>query len=163
MKFKLELDKRFKEKAKGRFGQYQFEVGILQDKIHKLAQSKGKGLRQFKGGPARKIGSENSSVSMSEVSRFNTAKKNYLVAPFHKRSSDLKSLVDEFFKFCSGRSSSDKVIKCLQAVVLNPIIRGDYGHNKQSTIRTKGFDRYLIDTGQLFSNIKARVWKQKNV
>jgi hypothetical protein len=48
----------------------------------------------------------------------------------------------------------------LQAIVRNPILRGDYGKNKKETIKRKGFDRYMIDTGQFFNSIIARVTKK---
>jgi hypothetical protein len=46
---------------------------------------------------------------------------------------------------------------CLQAIVRNPILKGEYGRNSRLTQKIKGFNRYMIDTAQLFKNIKADV------
>jgi hypothetical protein len=48
----------------------------------------------------------------------------------------------------------------IQAIVRNPILRGDYGRNNLFTQKVKGFNRLMIDTGQFFNNIKARVFKR---
>ncbi len=45
----------------------------------------------------------------------------------------------------------------LQAIVRNPILRGEYGKQGRSTTRTKGFYSPMIDTAQLFKSIKASV------
>jgi hypothetical protein len=156
---KIELDRRFKNKAKGLFGKYEFEVGILENKAHKKALSKSKGLKDFHGGPARKIGAK-PKLTVEEISRFfrkRGGKFNYLTTPFKNRSSDIVNFAKEFFKFAFGKSEKQRALNYLQAIVRNPILRGDYGPNKRSTIRTKGFNRFGIDTGQLFQNIKARV------
>ncbi len=36
------------------------------------------------------------------------------------------------------------------------MLRGDYGPNSELTRKIKGFDRYMIDTAQLFKAIKAK-------
>jgi hypothetical protein len=47
-----------------------------------------------------------------------------------------------------------------QAIIRNPILRGDYGSNSALTRKIKGFDRFMFDTGQLFQSIKAKVLKR---
>ena len=50
-----------------------------------------------------------------------------------------------------------RTLAALRAVVRNPMLKGEYGPNKPSTIRAKGFDRFSIDTGQLYTAIGAKV------
>ncbi len=158
---KLELDKRFKDKAKGRFGKYEFEVGVLQNGPHKKPRSRKAGFKSFSGGPARKTGA-GTNGTLNEISKLNRVKKNYLLAPFKKKSSEIIKFSREFFKMCFGKTEPKRAVNFLQAIVRNPILRGDYGPNRATTVKIKGFDRYMIDTGQLFKAIMARV-KIKNV
>jgi hypothetical protein len=65
--------------------------------------------------------------------------------------------VNEILKLGFGRSEMKRVQNLLQAVIRNPILRGDYGRNAMSTARNKGFNRLFIDTGQFFRAIKAKV------
>jgi len=155
---RITLDRRFKRKAKGIFERYEFEVGILDDGPHYNALDKSKGLKSYAGGPARKQG-RTSSGSISDVSQENRKRMhvNYLTAPFKRRSSDIIKFSNEFFKLAFGRSEKKRAENLLQAVVRNPILRGDYGHNSLATRKEKGFDRLMIDTAQLFKSIIARV------
>lgn len=159
MKVSLKLDQRFRDKAKGRFEKYEFEVGVLKNAPHKKAYPKSKGLKTFAGGPARKTSPKISKVTIADVSRFNRRKTDYLRAPFKKRTSDIIRFSSEFFKLAFGRSTDQRVVNYLQAIVRNPILRGDYKNNKRSTVKKKGFNRYMIDTAQLFRSITARVKK----
>lgn len=155
---RIELDKRFRKKAHGLFEKYEFDVGILKDGPHKDAQPLSKGLKSFAGGPARKT-SNKSSMSISEVSERNRKRMrvNYLIAPFKKRSSDIIKFSNEFFKLAFGRSEKRRCETLLQAIVRNPILRGDYGSNSAVTKKIKGFDRLMIDTAQLFKSIISKV------
>jgi hypothetical protein len=154
---KLELDKRFLDKAKGRFQRYEFEVGVLEDMPYQKPEPKSKGLKKFLGGPARRVSRKSSGLTVARVSFYNRRKTDYFRAPFKRKSSDIIRFSKEFFKLLAGQSEERRVLNYLQAIVRNPILRGDYGPNMPSTIRRKGFDRYMIDTGQLFNSIKARV------
>lgn len=162
---KLVLDKRFKKNIAGRFGKYDFEVGILQDAPYKkpLRGERGKKgkdvLATYAGGPVRKKSRQASAVMLSEVSKENRERLgfNYLSKPFEKRSSDIIRFSKEFFNLAFGRSEKRRCENLLQAIVRNPILRGDYGQNSELTRKIKGFDRYMIDTAQMFKAIKAKV------
>jgi hypothetical protein len=159
----IKLDSRFKKNVAGRFGKYSFEVGVLQDGPHKLAKRGERGLKgqdvlkTFAGGPARQISSKPSGLSISDVSQENRKRLgfNYLSAPFKKKSSDIIKFSNTFFKLVFGRSEKKRAENLLQAIVRNPILRGEYGSNSKLTQKIKGFDRSMIDTGQLFKAIKA--------
>lgn len=167
----LKLDKRFQKNVRGKIERFAFEVGVLQDGPHKSPRRgvRGKGGKDvqtsYAGGPARKKSSRDSGVTISEVSRQTRERLgvNYLTAPFQTKSkaqADILRFTNRFFKVVFGGSQAKRLENLLQAVVRNPILRGDYGSNKPLTKRIKGFDRLLIDTAQLFRRITARVIKK---
>lgn len=161
----IQLDKRFQKKVKGMFEKYQFEVGILDDKDHKQAKVGKRGLggkdvlKTFASGPARKQSGKSSGKTISEVSAENRKRMgfNYLTRPFEDQGSDIIKFSNEFFKMVFGISKTKKRAEnLLQAIVRNPILRGDYGPNSPLTQKIKGFDRAMIDTTQLFKAIVAK-------
>jgi hypothetical protein len=161
---KISLRPGFKQRMNGQLDRYTFEVGILEDGPHYQAKRGKRGLggsdvlKQFAGGKARKQ-SRNATSTLVEVSKAmqENIKGNYLTKPFDKTSSDIMKFLKEFFKYNFGKSEKKRLENTLQAVVRNPILRGDYGTNSELTQKIKGFDRFGIDTGQWFKAIKARV------
>jgi len=156
----IKLDRRFQDQVKGKLQVYNFEVGILNDKQRKSPK---KGLKSFVGGVARKTGAI-SGITLSEASKDLREKTgiNFYTRPFKSRmNKDINRLLKNFFDYAFGRSTQKRLTNTLQAVVRNPITRGDYGVNNPLTAKIKGFNRLMIDTGQLFKNIKARVLKIK--
>lgn len=163
---KITLAKDFGSRLKGRFGKYQFEVGIITDGVHKDPKPE---LGTYAGGPIRKKARTGTKL-ISEVSRDLRERTgiNYLTEPFSKSSvggvettasasgRDIRKFAQEFFKLSFGRSEKKRAENLLQAIVRNPILRGDYGHNSELTVKIKGFDRYMIDTAQFFRAIRAR-------
>ncbi len=144
------------------FEQYSFEVGVLQDGPHKVALPKSRGLRVVAGGPARKTGSKVEGT-LAEVSEENRKKTELFTKPFKKKTSDITKFTREFFKLTFKKSTVKKVEVFLQAIVRNPILKGAYGDNTAKTAKTKGFNRFMIDTGQFFRSIKAKVKRVRNV
>ncbi len=166
----LKLDSRFKKHVEGLFGKYSFQVGILDDGPHKLARRGARGLKgqdvisTYAGGPVRKKSSQDGGQTISEVSAANRDRLgfNYLTEPFKKKSSDIIKFTQAFLRMAFGSSEKRRSENLLQAIVRNPILRGEYGPNSALTQKIKGFDRAMIDTAQLFKSIKA-VCKVKNV
>ncbi len=153
---KIELDRRFAKKAKGVYEKYTFEVGVLVDGVHK---NPAKGIKSYAGGPARKV-SFTGSMSISEVSE--SLRKhtgiNFYTQPFKsQKNKDVLAFTKEFFELCAGRSQPKRAENLLQAIIRNPILRGDYGSNSSLTAKIKGFNRFMIDTAQLFRAITAKV------
>lgn len=160
---KIILDRRFKKNLKGRFGKYEFEVGVLDDGPYRKPRRGERGLKgadvisQYAGGPVRKKSRQDSGLMISDVSRENRERLgfNYLSEPFQKESSDIVKFSREFFKLVFGKSEKRRCENLLQAIVRNPILRGEYGPNSDLTKKIKGFDRGMIDTAQLFKALKA--------
>lgn len=167
----IKLDKRFKKNVQGLFGNYTFEVGVLEDKPHKKAAIGQRGLHgedvlsNYASGPIRKTTSEESGLAISDVSKAMRDRLgfNYLTKPFEKKSDDIIKFSNEFFKLVFGRSQKKRCENLLQAIVRNPMLRGDYGVNSELTKKIKGFDRYFIDTAQLFKAITAKCTVKKSV
>jgi uncharacterized protein YggU (UPF0235/DUF167 family) len=168
-KTSLKLDGRFKKQVKGRIEGHVFDVGILQDAPHKLPRSKKDGLSALGGGPVRKKGRKDSGVSLAEVSESirKDIKINFYQRPFKmKANREILRFSKAFLKSVmtpSGNMKEKKRVEnLLQAIVRNPILRGDYGINAVATATRKGFNRLMIDTGQLFKGITAKV-RRRNV
>jgi hypothetical protein len=167
---KIELNRKFKKNLRGRFGKYNFEVGVLEDKAYMKPQRGERGLKgtdvikTYAGGPVRKASRTPSGMNVSDVSKENRDRLgfNYLSEPFKKKNSDIIKFTNEFFKLAFGRSEKKRCENLLQAIVRNPILRGDYGKNSLLTQKIKGFDRNMIDTAQLFKSLKA-ICKVRNV
>jgi len=160
----LKLDTRFKRKVAGMIGKYSFEVGVLNDKAHKkpLRGERGKKGEDVKGnyagGPIRKTSRVNSGLTIAEVSKENRERLgiNYLVEPFQNQNSDIIKFTQAFLNMVFSKGSQKRRVEnLLQAIVRNPILRGEYGPQGPLTTKIKGFDRPMIDTAQLFKNIKA--------
>jgi hypothetical protein len=160
----IQLDRRFQKRVQGMFGKYQFEVGVLEDGPHYLAKRGERGkkgqdvLKNFAGGPARKQ-TRKSTQSIAEVSE--SLRKNlgfnYLTKPFESsKNADILAFTNAFFKLVFGRTQQKRAENLLQAIVRNPMLRGDYGNNSPLTQAIKGFNRKTIDTAQLFKAIRAR-------
>ncbi len=167
------LAKGFADRVNARFSKFDMQVGILNDGPHKepmergpTAQDFSANLSTYAGGQIRKKGSKDGPLSIAEVSAANRERLgfNYLIEPFKNRSSDIIKFSEAFFRMASGRSTTlrRRCENLLQAIVRNPILRGEYGRQAKSTTREKGFYRPMIDTAQLFKAIKAMV-KAKNV
>lgn len=156
----IKLDRSFIKQAKGVFEKYEFQVGILQDADHKKPMEPSAGLKSYAGGPTRKTSNQSSGKTISEVSE-DLRKRigvNFYIHPFSsKKNKDILSFVQSFFDLCMGRTQATRAENFLQAIVRNPILRGDYGRNTEQTAKVKGFNRFMIDTGQLFRAIKAKV------
>lgn len=162
----LKLNNRFKKKLESVFDKYQFEVGILDDAIHKEAvETRLFGepdLKSYAGGSIRKTSRKSSGKTISDIFIENQERLNtdLLREPFQKRSSDIIKFSNAFMKMILSKASMTKRVEnLLQAIVRNPILRGDYGGNTAATADNKGFDRGLIDTAQMFKAIRARVIK----
>lgn len=153
----------FKIDNLGRFIQkdldkYESEIGILEDKP--AAKWKGP-QRNWHGGPANRQAGQNKETTLRALmSKFN-ATYNILLAPW--RLPENRDVLNAINKMTADINKGGKMkqsfLNAMQAVVRNPILRGDYGDNTKATQSTKGFNRLMINTGKFFSNIKVRFTK----
>lgn len=164
---KLELEKTWGRRLKGQIEKFDMQVGILEDKPHRNAAYHGiteePKLKSFAGGPARKLG-QGSSKNIGEILIDNMKRLNInlLAHPFKDENSDILAFTDYFIRSIFTKSKSMRRLEnLLQAIVRNPILRQEYGPNKKLTADSKGFNRHLIDTGQMFKAIRAKVVRKR--
>lgn len=149
----------------GELGKYRFEVGILENKRHYLPATGDTYLT--KGQPAyynyaglklRKPSSYKYNGTLYSVARDMDQAFKWLRKPFMLQSNeDLFNVLYFIVENMNGKETRQRIINGIQAVVRNPILRGAYGRNSAKTAKKKGFNKLLMDTGQLFKNIKARL------
>lgn len=162
----LKLNPRFANKLQKKIGKYTIDVGILNDGEHMQAVESRlhevPSLSTYAGGSIRKKSAKSSGKTISDIFIENQERldKDFLREPFLKKSSEIIRFSEAFMKMIMGSKSMTKRVENLaQAIIRNPILRGDYGGNTASTADAKGFDRGLIDTAQMFKAIRARVVK----
>lgn len=167
MKFEMKLKERLEKSLHG----YNFEVGVLSGQQHfePMMNDPGKPpqLKSFAGGPARKQSRVPSDLTTGKILIENSKRLgvDLLRAPFKsKNNQEINNFTKAFFTMALSDTNKQgairnakRLINLVQAIVRNPILRGDYGSNKGTTADAKGFDRLLIDTGQMFKNIRARI------
>jgi len=161
---RVEFGSSWTKKLKGRIERYDFEVGVLEDKVHMDPIVQGRfdepDLKNYAGGPVRRTSRQKGSLSVGNVLVENMKRLNIniLQRPFQERNSDILKFTDYFLKLVvGGKASVKRLENLLQAIVRNPILKQEYGSNKSSTADEKGFDRHLFDTGQMFRAIRAKV------
>lgn len=159
----LKLDSRFQKRIRGTFEKYEFEVGILDDKEHRTPMRGERGqkgqdvLTSFAGTKVRKASRKMSGIKLSEISKANRERYDYLRKPFQQENTDIARLIKDFFNFAFGKTERKRLENTLQAVVRNPILKKRYGRNSALTQKIKGFDHVMMDTAQFFKSIRARV------
>lgn len=161
---KLELGKSWSKKLQGRVESFDFEVGVLEDKVHMNPVVQGRfedpQLKNYAGGPVRRTSREKGELTTGEVLVENMKRLNInlLLRPFQERDSAILKFTEYFLKLVCKRpgTSIKRVENLLQAIVRNPILKQEYGPNSSVTADEKGFNRHLFDTGQMFKAIKAK-------
>lgn len=162
---KLELGKAWTKKLQGRVESFDFEVGVLDDKVHMDPVVQGRfeepQLKKYAGGPVRRTSRQAGELTTGEVLVENMKRLNInlLLRPFQERNSAILKFTEYFLKLVVKRpgTSIKRVENLLQAIVRNPILKQEYGQNDLLTADSKGFNRHLFDTGQMFKAIKAKV------
>lgn len=152
----------------GEIAKYQFRVGILQNKQH-YAPTRGdtyltKGLKQWRFDPSlglnvlqqgRKVDG-----TLVGIARELDTKYHWLTRPWAtQKNADVRNVINLIVRTMAGKDTMQRIVNSVQAVVRNPILRGDYGTNSARRAKQKGFNKLLIATGQFFKNIKAELTK----
>lgn len=147
--------KNLSKKITYKVGKYQVQVGILTDARRKKPLF-GK-FKNYAGKRLLREGGVSNGATMAEVAKYMDKKFKWLRKPWLKESNkEVVTVIDDIVKCMNGKGDKQRILNGCQAVVRNPILRGEYGKIKAVTARRKGFDDALLMTGQLFKNIKAR-------
>lgn len=141
-----------------RMGSYEIEIGALTDRPERTPK---KERKNFFGGYANKAGKEADTTVRAVLQKMDAA-FNILLAPWSNPSNKNVALVLKEVILDMNKSHGDnkRIENAALAVVRKPILKNEYGHNSPQTIKSKGFDRLLINTGTMFSSIKARLKKR---
>lgn len=146
----------FDKWIEGNIQKYQFQVGILEDKPYRLAKFPTQ-WTQYAGMILRKAGFEKSGITLGEIARQLNNFYEWLTRPFNLASNkDIIKVVSFVVDNLNGKANDRRILNAIQGIIRNPILRGEYGSNSRKRVKQKGFDRPMVDTGQLFKNIKAR-------
>jgi len=176
----FKIDERFKKRVQARYERFDIQAGILEDKAHheprpaRRPRPKGKkkaspsyrarGLGTLEGGPVRlqKRTTQSTTARIAERLRKELG-VDWLRAPVRRYNSpEMKQLRKAFADLVLGKNRSYSVVEAkFRAVLRVPILRGRYGRNTRAAERVKTFNRKLIDTGQFFKAILAKVTSRK--
>lgn len=144
---------------------YDIQVGVF-DNVPRKKPINGKngGVSTLAGGPIRKARAAVYPSMSMEVAEDLQARFKWLTRPFmpsNEKSKDIVTFTTYFInsivKEDRSASALRRIGNLIQAIVRNPITRGDYGRNSGDYAKVKGFNRLLFDTGQFFKSIVARV------
>ena len=152
----------------GEISKFKFDVGILQNKPHfevlkrKIGTKNGKPVYakswyQYAGLHLLRHNNEPDGTLNSVASEMDEMFK-WLRKPFLlKKNKDLIWVINFMVDIMNGKNNRRRIENAIQAVVRNPILRGDYGKNSRKNAIEKGINKILMRTRQLFKNVKTRV------
>lgn len=157
---KIEFKNAFMKNLEREFQKVTVEVGLLTaSRRHPPVVPNSP--RSLYGVTARRASGKSTNETMKEVFQSMSSRYDFLLKPFSMSSNeDVMNLARNFWKYFFGRSAAKRLENLAQAIIRNPILKRKYGSNAQKTIETKGFDHVMIDTGQMFKSITARVVKR---
>lgn len=138
-------------------GKRTLEAGILEDRPAALFKRERAG--DLAGGKRNKTAGNSKNVTLRQLMMKFEVAYNILLAPWRSPTTreERSVLINELTRDMASRQHNDRrLLNAAQAVIRNPIARGEYGQNTPQTAKAKGFNRLLINTGRFFNTIKVR-------
>lgn len=147
-------------KLKHKVEAYEAVAGIKNAPRRDVARPRAIGL--YAGGAVRKTSPSRTGQTATQIAAYvmNFA-GNIFTIPFQMGTNqDILKFSRAYVKeLLDSRGSSitnnRRVKNLMQAIIRNPILRGDYRMHDKKTKAKKGFERSLIDTGQFFRSIQV--------
>lgn len=137
---------------------YEVQVGLLENKVRnkpKFGQ-----FKSYAGKTLLREGGVSKGASMVEVAEYLDKNYKWLRKPFLlKNNKEVVAVINDIVKDMNGQDLKQRILNGFQAVVRNPILRGEYGFHSAKWAKKKGFNQLLMMTGQFFKNIKSRFIK----
>ncbi len=131
------------------------EIGVFASENNRK-QAKDR-LKTFAGGPARSVANKPSSEGNASILEDLEKKYGILTKPLQNKAG-LEKFFQRLIDYSSEKKKADnRVLNDFKALFIAPILRQKYGTNSQKTAKSKGFSRFLIDTGQLLKALKVRI------
>ena len=157
-KLNIEIKGTFLDHEVRAFERQRVTVGILDGgEMARNAQPKSKGFKNFPTGRALKIKSKSKTLTMKNLVKMLDKKYGFVSdAAVNEKNADLILVMNELKQIFNGKVNPRRIENGAIALVRNQIMRKDFGDNKESTIKQKGFDQPLVRTGAMFKSIKAR-------
>lgn len=126
------------EDIRNTFANIEVEAGILQEQLYKNGAS----LQQVAGELQSRYGWIDKGIRTGE-------------------NSDLKVAIDIVVKgLAEGKFTEQQFVNAVKACFVNPINRREFGSNSPLTIKIKGFDKVMVDTGRFIKAINARLTRR---
>lgn len=150
---KLAIDN-FSKKISFKLEKYEVEVGLLSDKPRRAPK-----FGHFKTYAGKTLLQEGklSNESNVELAKELDARYKWLRKPFLlQNNKEVVLVINDIVRDMNGKDFKRRILNGFQAVVRNPILRGEYGMNSGKWAKQKGFSQLLMMTGQFFKSIKAR-------
>jgi hypothetical protein len=160
IKFKID-PKELMDIAKGMEKDLYMEYGYFKD--HTLNEP-GKGLKSLgKGIKAKEVGNSVSGSSQVALSSKLEDKYGFLSKPAHKDSSERQEVIEELisYKIYGNKESKKKLLEATKAMILAPILHDKYGRNSEKTAKDKGFNKFLISTGDTIKRLQVKLNKKE--
>lgn len=160
----IQIDLKTVAQLQKQIDSYNIQVGVFNNVPRKRPDT-GKNTRigSYAEGPVR-LGRKNDTSMSADVATELQQKYHWLDRPFRASSAQSKETIAFANYFLSAIAKGEKkpdtlrrIANLVQAIVRNPITRGEYGSNSQFWAKVKGFNRLMFDTGQFFKSIIARV------
>lgn len=143
------------KKLSFKLDKYEVQVGLLEDKKRKKPLF-GK-YKNYAGKRLLREGGFSGGASLSKVAEYLDTRYKWLRKPFLiKNNREVVVVLNDIVKHLNGAGDKQRILNGFQAVVRNPILRGEYGRNTKKWANKKGFDDLMMMTGQFFQNVKAR-------
>ncbi len=138
-----------------RLKRFDVNVGVQTDGPSAYAKN-GVQAGQLAGGPRNRQAGPNKAVTLRALMQQFNVRYHLLSAPWRAAANqDVTRVVQEIARNLKTKGDLRRFINAAQAVVRNPIARGDYGGNSEQWAKIKGFNRLMINTGKFFNSIKA--------
>ncbi len=155
----MELEiKNLAKKITFKLDKYQVQVGLLENKVRN--KPKFGEFKSYAGKTLLREGGVSKGASLVEVAEYLDKNYKWLRKPFLlKNNKEVVAVLNDIVKDMNGQDLKQRILNGFQAVVRNPILRGEYGLHSTKWAKKKGFNQLLMMTGQFFKNIKARYAK----
>lgn len=165
MKLKLNTKKARTELISDVNDQY-VVIGVLDQTLFSRFPQKNKLLRQIRGRDkslvAMRKGKRNRKLSLRHLSVILDAQRGIFRNALKYDDGGKERLAEEFLNLKKSETDIKRLQNNAAAIVKVPILNKSYGSNESSVIRRKGFNRFGVQTGALFENIKGRYHAKGN-
>jgi hypothetical protein len=108
----------------------------------------------------RKKSKEVSKNTLLKIVEKNELKYRFLTAPLEDTNTEeFKELITATIglQVYKDNTFKQRIVNNAKAFILKPILREKYGNNSPKTQKMKGFNKLMVDTGQMINNLKVRI------